>query len=32
MKVGVVFPRADTSNDSAIIRDFARVVEGVIEA
>jgi hypothetical protein len=32
MKIGVVFPRTETDNDSAIIRDFAQMVEGMFEA
>jgi hypothetical protein len=32
MKIGVFFPRTETGIDSAIIRDFARLVEGMFEA
>jgi hypothetical protein len=32
MEIGVVFSQTETGNDSAIIRDFAQVVEGIFEA
>jgi hypothetical protein len=32
MEIGVVFPQTETGHDSAILRDFAQVVEGMFEA